>query len=76
MLKSEVQVVLRNKSTNIPYECLGGNRYRNIVSGKEGEVSDEKAKEVFTISVPLSLACSVNPLVKKLINRLGLVIES
>ena len=76
MLKSEVIPILRNKSNQNAYECLGGNRYRNIVSGKEGEVSDEKAKEVFTISVPLSLACSVNPLVKKLINRLGLVIES
>jgi len=76
MLKSEVIPILCNKSNRNAYECLGGNRYRNIVSGAEGEVSDELAKTVFTISVPLSLACSVNPLVKKLINRLGLVIES
>lgn len=67
--------IVRNKKTNDVYEFLGGNEFQNLRTGTKGTVPDDKAKEVFNISVPLTVMVDINPNIKELINRLGLVIS-
>ena len=36
--------IVVNKTTRIPYESLGGNRFRNLHNKVERDVPDEKCK--------------------------------
>jgi len=81
VLPENIKPILRNNVYgssfyNDAYESLGNGQYRNIRTGKVGEVSDEQAKNVFTISVGLSLSVGSNVLVLELIQRLGLRFDS
>lgn len=64
--------IVRNIQNNTYYRYLGENRYRNLITGVEGEVSEEQANKVFKISVEMTYLCENFPNVEELINRLKL----
>lgn len=68
--------IVRNKVTNVPYEYLGENKFRNLHTQKQGEVPEEKAKEIFNINLDATNICGQYPQVKELIGKLKLVMES
>lgn len=67
--------IVRNIQNNQLYRYLGGNKFRNIVTGKEGLVEDEKAREVFKINVEATAILNEYPLVEELIEKLKLKID-
>lgn len=68
--------IVKNRKTLIPYEYLGQNKFRNLHTQKEGEVPEDKAKEVFIINLDVAKICLDNPNVKTLIKELKLFIQS
>ena len=46
-----MSAIVRHKKTNLLYRYLGGNRYQNLITGVEGEVPDEIARNIFAISL-------------------------
>lgn len=67
--------ILRHKKTNVLYRHIEGNKFRNLITGAEGEVSPEIAKNIFAISVPATIFCNENPVIEKFISALALKIE-
>lgn len=67
--------IVRNIQNSDAYEFLGGNRFRNLRTGNEGEVSDEKAKELFKVNVEATEICNEYPIVFDLIKSLNLKID-
>ena len=68
-------MILNYYKNNQLYRYLGDNKFRNIVTGKEGLVDDEKAREVFKINVECTWVISEYPLVEELIEVLKLKID-
>lgn len=66
--------IVRNIQNNQLYRYLGDNKFRNIVTGKEGIVDDEKAREIFLINVDATGILNEYPLVEDLIEKLKLKI--
>ena len=67
--------IVRNIQNNQLYRYLGDNKFRNIVTGKEGLVEDEKAREVFKINVEATAILNEYPLVEELVEVLKLKID-
>jgi len=67
--------IVRNIQNNQLYRYLGDNKFRNIVTGKEGIVEDEKAREIFLINVDATGILNEYPLVEDLIEKLKLKID-
>ena len=57
------------------YRHVEGNTFKNIISGVSGEVTDEKAREVFRINLDATSILNDNPNVERLIEVLKLKIE-
>ena len=67
--------IVRKISNDVPYRYLGNNRYRNLITGVEGEVSEDAANKVFKINLDATYFCENYPQVELLIKKLGLKIE-
>jgi len=67
--------ILRNIQNNHLYRYLGGNRYRNIMTGVEGEIGEDVAQKIFKINLELTELCENFPNVEKLIHSLKLKID-
>lgn len=67
--------IVRNIQNNCLYRYLGNNKYRNLATGNEGEVSEEKAKELFRINVEATYLCETFPDIEKLISILNLKMD-
>lgn len=67
--------MVRNIQNNDVYEFLGGNRFRNLRTGKEGDVDEAKAKEVFKFNVELTEMINEFPIIETMIQKLGLRIS-
>jgi hypothetical protein len=67
--------IVRNIQNNDAYKYLGGNRYKNIRTQKEGEVSEETAQKIFKVNIELTAMVNENPLVEDLIEALNLKID-
>jgi len=67
--------ILRNIQNNHLYRYLGGNRYRNIMTGVEGEIGEDVAQKIFKINLELTEVCENFPNVEKLIHSLKLKID-
>lgn len=67
--------IVRHTKTNVPYEYLGGNRYKNLTTNQEGEVSKEKAAEIFVVNLEATQIFNDYPLVKELVQKLNLKID-
>ena len=68
--------IVRNIQNNQLYRYLGDNKFRNIVTGKEGLVEDEKAREVFKINVEATAILNEYPLVEELVEVLKLKFDN
>jgi len=67
--------IVRHKKSSIPYEYRGENVFVNLITGKEGFVDDEKAREVFAINVEATQIFHEFPLVKQLISSLKMKLD-
>jgi len=67
--------IVRNKKTNDLYQFLGGNRFRNIRTGTEGDVSDEAATANFLINAEATLLVGEYPIIAEMIRKLNLKFE-
>lgn len=68
--------ILRNIQNNQLYGHVGGNKYVNLVTGTEGEVSEELAKKIFKINLQATKIVNDFPEVQTLISKLGLTIDN
>ncbi len=64
--------VVRNIQNNVLYRYLGGNRFRNLCTGEEGVVDEEKAREVFKINLEATQILENYPNIEKMIFDLKL----
>jgi hypothetical protein len=68
-------VVLRNIQNNQLYAHMGDNRYVNLITGVEGEVSEDMAKKVFKINLQATRMMHDFPSIQNLVSKLGLTID-
>jgi hypothetical protein len=68
--------IVRNIQNNQLYQYLGGNKYKNLITGIEGEVSDDMAKKIFKINLQATKIIHDFPVVRTLISELGLTIDN
>lgn len=64
--------IVRNIQNNDAYEFLGGNKFRNLRTGNEGDVQEEKAKDIFRFNIDATEIINEYPEVENLIKRLNL----
>lgn len=67
--------IVRNIQNNTLYRYLGENKYRNLITLQEGEVPEEKAREIFKINVEATVILNEFPEVENMINKLNLKFE-
>ncbi len=67
--------IVRNIQNNHLYRYLGGNRYRNIMTGVEGEIGEDVAQKIFKINLELTEVCENFPNIEKLIHTLKLKMD-
>lgn len=64
--------ICRNIQNQDAYEFLGGNRFRNLRTGAEGEVADDVAKKVLKFNIDATEIINEFPLVAEMIKVLNL----
>ena len=64
--------IVRNIQNNDLYRFLGGNKFRNLRTGSEGEISDELARETLKINVEATQILNEYPEVEAMVKALGL----
>lgn len=64
--------IVRNIQNNDAYAFLGGNRFINLRTGKEGEVNEEKAKDVFKFNIEATELINEFPIIETMIKQLNL----
>jgi len=67
--------IIRNVQNNFLYRYLGENKYRNLTTLQEGEVPEEKAREIFKINIEATSIINEYPEVENMINKLQLKFE-
>lgn len=67
--------IVRHKKTNDLYYFLGGNKFRNIRSGVEGEVPDDVAQRSFAINLEATVLINEYPMLEDLIRSLNLKMD-
>ena len=67
--------IIRNIQNDFLYRYLGENKYRNLITLQEGEVAEEKAREIFKINIEATSIINEYPEVENLINKLQLKFE-
>jgi hypothetical protein len=67
--------ILRHKNTNTLFRHVKGNIYRNLITGVEGEILPERAKEIFAISLDATALFNENENLEKLVKGLKLKIS-
>jgi hypothetical protein len=64
--------IVRNIQNNNLYRYLGNNKYRNIMTGVEGEIDEAVASRIFKINLELTDLCENFPNIEIMINKLKL----
>lgn len=54
---------------------LGENNFRNMRTGAEGKIDDEKAREVFRVNLEMTQMVEENPLICELVKRCNLKVD-
>lgn len=67
--------IVVHKRSRVPYEYLGNDRYRNLHTGVEGEVGEDKAKDVFNIHLEATDYFARYPEIKNLVKSLKLRLD-
>lgn len=68
--------IVRNVQNNDLYQYLGGNKFKNLRTLKEGDVPDDVCKKIFRINMDATVLISKYPVISKMINTLGLKCEN
>lgn len=69
--------ILTLKKNNDLYRHIeGNNKFKNLRTGVEWEIEDEKASEIFTISYNATMMINKYPIMEELILKLKLKLES
>jgi hypothetical protein len=67
--------IVRNIQNNFLYRYLGENKYRNLTTLQDGEVPEEKAREIFRINIEATSILNEYPEIENMINKLQLKFE-
>ena len=67
--------IVRNIQNNTLYRYLGENKYRNLITLQEGEVPEEKSREIFKINIEATSILNEYPEIENMINQLQLKFE-
>lgn len=67
--------IVRNIQNNNLYRYLGDNKYRNIMTGVEGEIDEAVAARIFKINLELTDLCENFPNIEIMINKLKLKLD-
>lgn len=67
--------IVRNIQNNQLYRYLGDNKYRNLMTGVSGEITEEVAQKIFKINLEMTQLCNEYPLVEEAIQRLQLKMD-
>ncbi len=71
-----MKTIVRNIQNNDLYEYVGDNKFRNIRTGNEGELSDEVAQKVFKINLEATQLFGEYTILTELVQRLGLKFDN
>lgn len=69
---SDFKPICRNVQNNDLYQFLGGNTFRNLRTGKSGEVDENKAAEILKFNVEATTIINEFPIVELMISKLNL----
>lgn len=64
--------IVRHIKNNDPYRYLGENKYRNLRTGSEGVIDEEKARGVLKINIEGTSIINEYPEIENLIEKLNL----
>jgi len=67
--------IVKLKKNNDLYRHLQNSKYKNIRTGIEWDIPDEKAKDIFVIDYKASMMFNKYPLLEELVFKLKLKIE-
>jgi hypothetical protein len=67
--------IVRHKKTGDLYAFLGQQKFRNLRTGVEGEVSDEIAQKCFAINLEATALIGEYPMLEEFIKALNLKLE-
>lgn len=67
--------IVRHIKSDAMYEYRGDNKYRNLITGVDGEVEPDKAKDIFVVNLLATHVMNEYPLVKELVSKLKLKID-
>lgn len=67
--------VVRNIQNNDAYEYLGENKYKNLRTGKSGEVDEETARKIFKVNLELTTMLNEYPELETAIQKLNFKID-
>ena len=65
-------IIVRHLGTNVPYQYLGQNTFKNLTTGVEGNVSDEVAQRSFVINMDATELFYEHPILLDLVHTLKL----
>lgn len=67
--------IVRNIQNNQLYRYLGDNKYKNLMTGVSGEITEELAQKIFKINLEMTSLCNEYPLLEEAIQRLNLKMD-
>lgn len=67
--------IVRNIQNNHLYRYLGDNKYKNLITGVSGEITEEVARKIFKINVQMTSLCNEFPIIEEAIQRLQLKMD-
>lgn len=67
--------IVRHIKSGVLYEYLGENKFRNLATGNEGVVEEEKAAEIFVLNLEATQLLNEYPPIKELITKLKLKLD-
>lgn len=71
-----MEPIVRNIQTDDAYVYLGENKFRNLRTGAEGVVPEDKAKDILVFNVQATQMFNDFPLVKELLEKLHLKFDN
>ncbi len=75
MESEQKTAILKLKKNNDLYRHIEGNKFKNLRTGVEWEIEDEKAKEIFMIDYNCSMMFNKYPILEEMIFKLKLKLE-
>ena len=67
--------IVRNIQNNHLYRYLGDNKYKNLITGVSGEITEEVARKIFKINLTMTELCNEFPIIEEAIQRLQLKMD-